>query len=283
MSLPPLRDVIAKHDLMARKALGQNFLLDLNLTDRIAREAGAAPGTTIYEVGPGPGGLTRSLLNAGADKVIAVEKDYRCLAALAEIEAAYPGRLKVIEADAMKIDEPEQVAGSTGPVRIVANLPYNVSTILLAKWLSTDAWPPWFASLTLMFQREVADRISAAPGSRTYGRLSVLSQWRTRPRRLFDLPPKAFVPAPKVTSSVVHFDVLDEPIAPANFKTLQEVVQAAFGQRRKMLRSSLKSLNVDVGALFEGSAIAADRRAETLTIEEFCELVRALSRLREDG
>ncbi|MDA0338990.1 MAG: 16S rRNA (adenine(1518)-N(6)/adenine(1519)-N(6))-dimethyltransferase RsmA [Proteobacteria bacterium] len=282
MSLPPLRDVIAKHDLMARKALGQNFLLDLNLTDRIAREAGAAPGATIYEVGPGPGGLTRSLLNARADRVIAVEKDYRCLPALAEIEAAYPGRLTVIEADAMKVDEPAQIAGSSGPVRIIANLPYNVSTILLAKWLSVEVWPPWFSSLTLMFQREVADRISAAPGSRTYGRLSVLSQWRTRPRRLFDLPPRAFVPAPKVTSSVVHFDILDEPIAPANFKVLQEVVQAAFGQRRKMLRSSLKALNVDVGALFDGSDIAADRRAETLSIQEFCELARALTRLRED-
>jgi 16S rRNA (adenine1518-N6/adenine1519-N6)-dimethyltransferase len=266
---------------MARKSLGQNFLLDLNLTGRIAREAGVGPGVTVYEVGPGPGGLTRALLEAGADRVIAVEKDERCLEALADIGAAYPDRLQVIAGDALAVDEAE-TAGAE-PVRVVANLPYNVATVLLAKWLTTEHWPPWYRSLTLMFQREVADRIAAAPGSKAYGRLSVLAQWRTRPRRLFDVPASAFVPPPKVTSTIVHLDVLPQPVAPAPLDALQAVVQAAFGQRRKMLRASLKSLGVDAAALLAAAGIDPERRAETLSVEEFCALARAFSPLPADG
>ena len=283
MSLPPLREVIAQHGLSARKSLGQNFLLDLNLTGRIAREAGVRPGVSVLEVGPGPGGLTRSLLDAGAEQVIAIEKDERCLAALEDVAAAWPGRLTVHEADAMDIDEAALLADVKGPIKVVANLPYNVSTQLLSKWLESETWPPFFQSLTLMFQREVADRITAAPGSKAYGRLSVLAQWRTKPRRLFDVPPAAFVPAPKVTSSVVHFDVQGEPVAPANLKDLQKVVAAAFGQRRKMLRASLKSLGVPVDVLFEGTGISPEQRAETLSIADFCALARAFSRSRAGG
>ena len=280
MSLPPLREVIARHGLSARKALGQNFLLDLNLTGRIAREAGVGPDSMVYEVGPGPGGLTRALLDTGTARVIAVERDARCLDALVEIEAAYPGRLQVVQDDALNVDESTLLSGATHPVQVVSNLPYNVSTVLLSKWLETDPWPPWFQSLTLMFQREVADRITAQPGSKAYGRLSVLSQWRTQPRRLFDVPPSAFVPAPKVTSSVVHFKVMDEPVFPADPKALNKVVKAAFGQRRKMLRTSLKPLGVNTLAMLEAADIDPVRRAETLSLREFCALARTFTRSR---
>jgi 16S rRNA (adenine1518-N6/adenine1519-N6)-dimethyltransferase len=280
VSLPPLRDVIARHDLAARRSLGQNFLLDLNLTARIARGAGVGPGSLVYEVGPGPGGLTRALLEAGAE-VVAVEKDSRCVEALREVEAAYPERLTVIPGDAMEVDE-RQVLGGRNAL-VVANLPYNVSTILLAKWLSVPDWTPWYDSLTLMFQREVADRIAAGPGSRDYGRLSVLSQWRTVPRRLFDIPRTAFVPPPKITSTVVHFNVLAEPVAQANLADLKRVVDAAFNQRRKMLRSSLKAVGVDAQALLDETGIDPTARAETLSVEQFCALARALSRRRAGG
>ncbi len=282
MSLPPLREVIAQHGLAARKQLGQNFLLDLNLTGRIAREAGVSEDSIIYEVGPGPGGLTRALLDAGAQTVIAVEKDRRCLDALADVASAYPGRLNVHEADATDIDETALFpAGAC--VQVIANLPYNVSTVLLAKWLTADPWPPWFASLTLMFQKEVAERLLATPGGKAYGRLSVLSQWRTKSRRLFDIPPSAFVPPPKVTSTVVHFDVLETPVAEAEVKALQQVLQAAFGQRRKMLRSSLKALSADPQAILGNAGIDGQRRAETLSVEEFCALARAFTALRGGG
>lgn len=274
MSLPPLRDVIARHGLMAKKSLGQNFLLDLNLTARIARGASVGPDSVVYEVGPGPGGLTRALLEAGAT-VIAVEKDDRCIEALAEVQAAYPGLLQVVPADALKVDETELVGGA--PVQVVANLPYNVSTVLLAKWLTSETWPPFFSSLTLMFQREVADRIAAPPGGKEYGRLSVLSQWRTVPKRLFDIPPSAFVPQPKITSSVVHFSVLREPVAPAELRDLKTVVDAAFNQRRKMLRSSLKGLGVDTERLLAEAGIEPTLRAEVLSVEQFCALARALN------
>ncbi|MEN3973757.1 16S rRNA (adenine(1518)-N(6)/adenine(1519)-N(6))-dimethyltransferase RsmA [Emcibacter sp. SYSU 3D8] len=277
MSLPPLRDVIARYGLAAKKSLGQNFLLDLNLTARIARGAGVGPGSVVYEVGPGPGGLTRALLEAGAT-VIAVEKDDRCIEALAEVDAAWPGRLTVVPADALKVDEAELLGGTKALV--VANLPYNVSTVLLAKWLSQPVWPPFFTSLTLMFQREVADRITAAPGNKEFGRLSVLSQWRSVPRRLFDIPPSAFVPQPKITSTVVHFTVLPEPVAPSELRDLKTVVDAAFNQRRKMLRSSLKGIGVDSEKLIEGAGIDPTRRAEVLSVAQFCALARSLNRLR---
>lgn len=283
MTLPPLREVIAAHGIGARKSLGQNFLLDLNLTRKIARAAGVGEGDTVYEVGPGPGGLTRALLEQGAAQVFAVEKDPRCLAALAEIAAAYPGRLTVIEGDALEIDEvalfSDRLSGSG--VKVVANLPYNVASPLLVKWLSVAAWPPWYASLTVMFQREVAQRIAAPPGGRDYGRLSVLAGWRSEAKRLFDIPPSAFVPPPKVTSSVVQLIPRPEPVAPAELADLQAVVQAAFSQRRKMLRSSLKSLGPAPALLGEAAGIALDRRAETLSVVEFCALARAFRALSE--
>lgn len=283
MILPPLRNVIKKHGLQAKKSLGQNFLLDLNLTRRIAREAGVGPDVTVYEVGPGPGGLTRSLLEEGAEKVIAVEKDWRCIEALAEISQAYPGRLEVIEEDARKIDECALFAESLSKskrVIAVANLPYNVSTVLLTRWLASDPWPPWFSSLTLMFQKEVADRLVAQVGDKSYGRLSILANWRTQPRRLFDLPPQAFVPAPKVTSTVVTFIVRDKPLAEADCTILQQVTAAAFGQRRKMLRSSLKTLDVDTVALMEMCDINPELRAEALDVDGFCTLARGVEALR---
>jgi 16S rRNA (adenine1518-N6/adenine1519-N6)-dimethyltransferase len=277
MSLPPLRDVIARHGLMAKKSLGQNFLLDLNLTGRIARGAGVGTDSLVFEVGPGPGGLTRALLEAGAS-VVAVEKDDRCIEALAEVQEAYPGKLTVVPADALNVDEAALLAGRTA--KVVANLPYNVSTVLLAKWLAAEDWPPFFSSLTLMFQREVAERITAPPGGKDYGRLSVLSQWRTLPRRLFDIPPTAFVPQPKITSTVVHFSVLPEPVAPADLRDLKAVIDAAFNQRRKMLRSSLKGLGVDTEALLAEAGIEPTLRAEVLSVERFCALARALKKLR---
>jgi 16S rRNA (adenine1518-N6/adenine1519-N6)-dimethyltransferase len=268
--LSPLRDVIAAHGLRAKKSLGQNFLLDLNLTRKIARAAGAQD-AVVYEVGPGPGGLTRALLMEGAAKVIAVERDERCLPALADISHAYPGKLEVICADAMKLDE----AGLLPPgVHIAANLPYNVGTALLIKWLSAESWPPVWASLTLMFQREVAERITAKPGSEHYGRLSVLAGWRTKAKILFDVSRQAFVPPPSITSSIVRLEPLAAPVAEAELKTLEKVTEAAFGQRRKMLRQSLKGLGGE--ALLEKAGIAPTRRPEDLSVAEFAALARAL-------
>lgn len=274
--LPPLREVIAAHGLAARKSLGQNFILDLNLTAKIARAAGDLTGADVIEVGPGPGGLTRGLLAKGARRVLAVEKDARCLPALAEITAADP-RLEVIEGDALDIDF---AARTTAPVKIVANLPYNVGTELLTRWLDPPggdpAWPPFWSSLTLMFQREVAERIVAVPGSKAYGRLSVLTHWRADARIAMDLPPSAFVPPPKVRSAVVHITALPEPRYPAPQKVLQTVVKAAFNQRRKMLRSSLKALTPEIETVLHAAGIAPTDRAETVDVERFCALARAL-------
>lgn len=268
--LPPLREVIERHGLAAKKALGQNFLLDLNLTMRIARAAGSLEGFDVLEIGPGPGGLTRALLAAGARRVVAIERDRRCLPALEEIAERNPGRLTVIEADALETDHTACLAR---PARIVANLPYNIATPLLIGWLSAEPWPPFYQSMTLMFQREVAARICAPPGDKAYGRLSVLSQWRCECTVLFDLSPRAFSPPPKVTSSVVHFVPRAEPLACERTK-LERVTAAAFGQRRKMLRASLKALG---GAgLLERAGISGERRAETLTIGEFVALANLL-------
>ena len=269
--LPPLREVIARYDLAARKSLGQNFLLDLNLTRRIARAAGAGDGGIFYEVGPGPGGLTRALLAEGADKVIAVERDVRCLPALEEIAAAYPGKVQIINDDALALDEKKILPPG---VRIASNLPYNVGTALLIKWLSAERWPPFWASLTLMFQREVAERITAKPGSEHYGRLSVLAAWRAKAKILFDVNRSAFVPPPSVTSSVVRLDPLLEPVVPAELKKLEAVTAAAFGQRRKMLRQSLKPLGGEL--LLKKAGIDPTARPEQLDIAQFAALARAL-------
>ncbi|HTQ14129.1 MAG TPA: 16S rRNA (adenine(1518)-N(6)/adenine(1519)-N(6))-dimethyltransferase RsmA [Rhizomicrobium sp.] len=274
--LPPLRDVIAAHGLAAKKSLGQNFLLDLNLTRRIARAAGPLEGETVYEIGPGPGGLTRALLMEGAARVVAVERDERCLAALAEIAAAYPGRLEIFSDDALKIDEAKRL---TPPVRIAANLPYNVGSALLVKWLTGGIWPPFWKSATLMFQREVAERLVAAPGNKSYGRLSILAQWRARAKILFDVSPRAFTPPPKVTSSVVRLEPLPEPVAPARLADLEAVTAAAFGQRRKMLRQSLKSLAPGTEAFIRAAGLDPTARAETLSIADFAALARQLRAL----
>ncbi|WP_274629408.1 16S rRNA (adenine(1518)-N(6)/adenine(1519)-N(6))-dimethyltransferase RsmA [Arvimicrobium flavum] len=268
--LPPLREVIERHQLAAKKSLGQNFLLDLNLTGKIARAAGDLSNVTVVEVGPGPGGLTRALLLHGARKVVAIERDERCLAALEEVSAHYPGRLEVIPGDALKTDFRE-IAGS-GPVKIVANLPYNVGTELLVRWLTVDEWPPLYMSMTLMFQREVAERIIAKPRSDAYGRLGVLAGWRTEAGIAFDVPPQAFVPPPKVTSSVVHLVPRAEPL-PADVRTLGRITEAAFGQRRKMLRQSLKPVGGE--RLLEATGIDGTRRAETLSVAEFVALANA--------
>ncbi|HVV65270.1 MAG TPA: 16S rRNA (adenine(1518)-N(6)/adenine(1519)-N(6))-dimethyltransferase RsmA [Rhizomicrobium sp.] len=270
--LPPLREVIAAHALSAKKSLGQNFLFDLNLTRRIARAAGPLEGETVYEVGPGPGGLTRALLAEGAAKVIAVERDGRCIPALKEIAAAFPGRLEIVEADALELDEAGLLGGRA---RVAANLPYNVATALLVKWLTPPAWPPFWSSLTLMFQREVAERIAAAPGSDAYGRLSVLAQWRARAKIHFEVSPRAFTPPPKVTSAIVRLDPLKKPVAPADARQLERVTAAAFGQRRKMLRQSLKSLAPDAEALLRTAGVDPTRRPETLSVAEFAALARA--------
>jgi len=270
--LAPLREVIARHGLNARKSLGQNFLLDLNLTRRIARASGPLEGSEVVEIGAGPGGLTRALLIEGAARVIAVERDHRCIGALNEIAAHYPGRLEVLEGDAMEIDLAPHLRG---PARIVANLPYNVGTALLVRWLDGAAWPPWWQSLTCMFQREVAERIVAGAGSRAYGRLAVLAQWRARARIVFDVPAQAFTPPPKVTSSVVHLTPAEAPegIDPAR---LQALTQAVFSQRRKMLRQSMRSLTADVIPFLEGLGIDPTRRPETLSVDEFLTICRAL-------
>jgi 16S rRNA (adenine1518-N6/adenine1519-N6)-dimethyltransferase len=272
--LPPLREVIAAHGLSARKSLGQNFLMDLNLTGKIARRAGDLTAADVLEIGPGPGGLTRALLAEGARHVVAIERDDRCLPALAQIAEAFPGRLTVLSGDALALDSRPHL---TPPVRVVANLPYNVGTELLVRWLTPPDWPPLWTSLTLMFQKEVAERIVAAPGSKAYGRLSILAQWRSTPRIAFEIPPRAFTPPPKVTSAVVHIDRLDEPRYPADPAVLSRVVALAFGQRRKMLRASLKPLGPDVETLLAEAGIAPTDRAEQISLEAFCRLSRLVA------
>jgi 16S rRNA (adenine1518-N6/adenine1519-N6)-dimethyltransferase len=277
-TLPPLREVVRKHGLSPRKSLGQNFLFDLNLTSRIARAAGPLGGVTVVEVGPGPGGLTRALLAAGAAGVIAVERDARCLPALDEIAAHYPERLQVVAADALAFD-PRPLIGAA-PAQIVANLPYNVGTVLLTTWLSAEEWPPWWRSLTLMFQREVAERIVADERDpRNYGRLGVLCGWRTTARILFDVPPAAFVPPPAVTSTVVQLTPRSEP-APASVRALEAVTRAAFGQRRKMLRQSLKALTRDPAPLIAAAGLAETARAETVPVAGFVRLAQAFTAAR---
>ena len=274
--LPPLREVIRRHELRARKSLGQNFLLDLNLTSRIARAAGPLDDATVIEIGPGPGGLTRALIANGARRVIAVERDERALAALEEIAARYPGRLDIVAGDALDFDPLSHL--DRGPVRIVANLPYNIATVLLVTWLTLEPWPPWYDRLVLMFQREVAERITAAPGSKSYGRLSVLAGWRSEARMLFDIAATAFVPPPKVTSTLVELVPRAEPLA-CDPRALQRMTQAAFGQRRKMLRQSLKSLGVDPLALLSAAGIEPTARAEEIPAAGFVALARAFADL----
>ena len=275
-SLPPLREVIARHGLMARRSLGQNFILDLNVTRRIARAAAddeSRPfgGVNVIEVGPGPGGLTRALLETDARRVVAIERDRRALAALQELAAAYPGRLALVEGDALELDP---AALTDAPRTIVANLPYNIATALLLRWLDNMGA---YESLTLMFQREVAERLVAAPRSPAYGRLSVIVQWLAQPKILFDLPPRAFVPPPKVTSSVVSLLPRAEPLAPASKAALERVTAAAFGQRRKMLRASLRTLGIAPEPLLEAAGVKPTARAEELSVAEFCALARALN------
>lgn len=278
--LPPLREVIRRHGLAARKSLGQNFLFDLNLTTRIARAAGDLAGVTVFEVGPGPGGLTRALLALGARRVVAVERDVRAIAALEEIAAHYPGRLDIVAADALAFDPRSHFDG--GPVRIVANLPYNIATALLIAWVTAEPWPPWFETAVLMFQREVADRIVAAPGSKTYGRLSVLVQWRCEARIMFEVHPSAFVPPPKVTSAVVRLLPRAAPL-PCDRRLLEAVTQAAFGQRRKMLRQSLRGLGGDAATLIAAAGLDPTARAEDIAVEGFVTLARALADRRGLG
>jgi 16S rRNA (adenine1518-N6/adenine1519-N6)-dimethyltransferase len=282
--LPPLREVVARHGLMAKKALGQNFLFDLNLTGRIARAAGPLEDATVLEIGPGPGGLTRALLANGAKKVIAVERDERCLAALEEIASAYPGRLDIVAGDALALDYPSFLAarGAGGTIRVCANLPYNIGTPLLANWLTLDPWPPFYDRLVLMFQREVAERIVATPRERAdYGRLGVLAGWRCAARILFDVPPSAFTPPPKITSSVVELRPRSEPL-PCEARLLEAVTFAAFSQRRKMLRQSLKGLPGvgDPLALLAAAGVEPTRRAEEIDVAGFCALARAYARSR---
>jgi 16S rRNA (adenine1518-N6/adenine1519-N6)-dimethyltransferase len=271
--LPPLREVIARYGLDARKQLGQNFLFDLNLTGRIARAAAPLEGHTVIEVGPGPGGLTRALLAAGARQVVAIERDPRVLPALAEIAAAWPGRLTMIEADALTVD---YRALADGPTKIVANLPYNIATPLLTGWLTLDPWPSFCESLTLMFQREVAERIVARPGDKAFGRLGVLAGWRTEAKILFDVDRRAFTPPPKVTSSVVQ--LIPKPVGnDVSIAALEAVTRAAFGQRRKMIRQSLKSLGVPMDALFAAAGLKGDERAETLPIGAFLAMAKRVA------
>jgi 16S rRNA (adenine1518-N6/adenine1519-N6)-dimethyltransferase len=278
--LPPLREVIARHGLMAKRSLGQNFLLDLNLTARIARATGPLDALTVVEIGPGPGGLTRALLAQGARRVIAIERDARALAALAEIAARYPGRLDVVEADALQFDPRPHLGGA--PAAIVANLPYNIATALLVGWLTIEPWPPWYERLVLMFQREVAERIVAAPGSKSYGRLSVLAGWRSQARILFDVAPSAFVPSPKVTSSLLEIVPRELPLA-CDAEMLQQVTRAAFGQRRKMLRQSLRSLSPEPSTLLAAAEIDPTARAEDIPVAGFVALARALQAARAQG
>jgi 16S rRNA (adenine1518-N6/adenine1519-N6)-dimethyltransferase len=271
--LPPLREVIRRHDLSAKKSLGQNFLLDLNLTARIARAGGPLEGVTVVEIGPGPGGLTRALIASGVRRVIAVERDSRAVAALGEIAAHYPGRLTIVPGDALTVDVAPHLDGA--PARIVANLPYNIATALLVRWLAAEPWPPWFDMMVLMFQREVAERIVAKPGEKPYGRLAVLAGWRSEAKIMFDVAPSAFVPPPKVTSSVVRLIPRAAPL-PCTRSTLERVTAAAFGQRRKMLRQSLRALGVDPTPLLAAAGIGGAVRAEEIPVEGFVALANAL-------
>jgi 16S rRNA (adenine1518-N6/adenine1519-N6)-dimethyltransferase len=272
--LPPLREVIKRHDLSARKSLGQNFLLDLNLLARIARAAGPLDGATVIEIGPGPGGLTRALLSLGAARVIAIERDERALGALEEISKRYPGRLQIVCADALHFDPRPLLGGA--PARIVANLPYNIATALLIDWLSIEPWPPWYDMMVLMFQREVAERIVAREDDAAYGRLGVLANWRAETKILFDISPAAFVPQPKVTSSVVRLKPRPAPEI-CDRRMLERVAAAAFGHRRKMLRQSLKSLSVDPVRLATAAGVEATRRAETIPVSGFVAMARELA------
>ena len=274
-SLPALREVIAANDLSARKSLGQNFLLDLNLTAKIARQAGPLDGCDILEIGPGPGGLTRGLLAEGARFVLAIEKDRRCLTALHQVSNAYPERLTVLEGDALSIDPLQYL---TPPIKVAANLPYNIGTELLIRWLTPPQWPPFWTSLTLMFQREVADRIVAQPGSKAYGRLALLAQWRCDPQIVMSLPPEAFTPPPKISSAVVHFTALPAPRFPADPKVLERVIAMAFNQRRKMLRSALKGLGPDIEDRLVAAGLKPTERAEQVSLEGFCNLARQIQR-----
>ena len=273
--LPPLKDVISKHKLSAKKSLGQNFLLDLNLTSKIARYAGNLEQSDVLEIGPGPGGLTRSLLNEGARKVVAIEKDTRCIAALEEVQTRFTGKLKIVEGDALSTEVRQYL---THPVQIIANLPYNIGTELLVRWLNSTTWPSFWQSMTLMFQKEVANRIVASPGSKAYGRLSVMAQWRCNTKIAFNIPATAFTPPPKVESSIVHFEALKEPRFPAEVNRLEFVVSKAFNQRRKMLRGALKGhfKNVEEGLLAIG--VVPTKRAENVTIQEFCLMAQILVR-----
>lgn len=273
--LPPLRDVIEHHDLVAKKSMGQNFLLDLNLTTKIARQAGDLSQCDVLEIGPGPGGLTRGLLAEGARKVLAVEKDRRVMGALGEIAAHYPGRLEVINADALTLNPLERL---TPPVRVVSNLPYNIGTELLVRWLTPKEWPPYWSSLTLMFQKEVAERIVAQPGTKKYGRLAILSQWRATPHIVMELPPEAFSPPPKVHSAVVHLEALAAPRFEADPKVLERIVAAGFNQRRKMLRASLKGVASDIQDRLESAGIKPTDRAEQVPIEGWCALAREVAK-----
>lgn len=273
--LPPLRAVIERYGLNAKKSLGQNFLLDLNLTRKIARLAGDLSDRTVVEVGPGPGGLTRALLMEGAKHVIAIERDDRCLPALAEVSARYPGRLDVHPADALDVDW-RQLLGDAPSASIVANLPYGVASLLLVNWLETEPWPPWYDCMVLMFQREVAERIVAQPKSKAYGRLSVLAQWRTEARIVMNLPPEAFTPPPKVSSAIVEFRPIASPQPACRVKTLARVTAAAFGQRRKMLRSSLKQITAFPELLLQRAQLEPERRAEELSVADFARLALVL-------
>jgi len=272
--LPPLREIIAEHGLSAKKSLGQNFLLDLNLTSKIARQAGDLTQCDVLEIGPGPGGLTRGLLHEGARRVLAIERDERLTPALDQIKEHYDGRLNVIFGDALEVDVTKHL---TGPVKVVANLPYNVGTELLIRWLTPKDWPPYWDSLTLMFQKEVAQRIVAQPKSKAYGRLALLAQWRCDVKLAMEIPPQAFTPPPKVTSAVVHIQRLEKPRFEANAKVLERVVATAFNQRRKMLRASLKSLAPNIEDILMSVDIKPTQRAEEINLEQFCALARAIA------
>ena len=274
-NLPPLKDVISKYEIRAKKSLGQNFLLDLNLTSKIARYAGNLKHSDVLEIGPGPGGLTRSLLNEGARQVVSIEKDNRCIAALEEIQSLFPGRLKLLKGDALSMNVTQYL---TDPIKIIANLPYNIGTELLVRWLNSKNWPSFWQSMTLMFQKEVANRIVARPGSKAYGRLSVMSQWRCNTKIAFNIPATAFTPPPKVESAVVHFEALNEPKFPAEVDKLEFVVSKAFNQRRKMLRGALKGhfINVEEGLFSIG--VLPTKRAENITVEEYCAMSQILIR-----
>ena len=274
-NLPPLKDIISKYEIRAKKSLGQNFLLDLNLTSKIARYAGNLKQSDVLEIGPGPGGLTRSLLNEGARQVVSIEKDNRCIAALEEIQSLFPGRLRLLQGDALSMNVTQYL---TDPIKIIANLPYNIGTELLIRWLNSKNWPSFWQSMTLMFQKEVANRIVASPGSKAYGRLSVMSQWRCNTKIAFNIPATAFTPPPKVESAVVHFEALNEPKFPAEVDKLEFVVSKAFNQRRKMLRGALKGhfINVEEGLFSIG--ILPTKRAENITVQEYCAMSQILIR-----